>query len=88
MNDNSVNVYAQAKMKFSDLTTFSICTWVKFTYEVIYYCPCSVSRNHSKKFLQRIYNQLWSYCSEVETSDGEKDLVCSSLCKIYFIPKQ
>ena len=35
MNDNSVNVYAQAKMKFSDLTTFSICTWVKFTYEVI-----------------------------------------------------
>ena len=33
MNDDSVDVWAQAKMKFPDLTTFSICTWVKFTYE-------------------------------------------------------
>ena len=56
MNDNSVNVYAQAKMKFSDLTTFSICTWVKFTYEVIYYCPCLLFSTIPKS-LQNFYRE-------------------------------
>ena len=35
MNDNSVNVWAKTKIDFPELTTFTICTWVKFTYEVI-----------------------------------------------------
>ena len=34
MNDNSVNVWAKTKIDFPELTTFTICTWVKFTYEV------------------------------------------------------
>merc|ERR1712223_1964118 len=60
MNDNSVNVWAKTKIDFPELTTFTICTWVKFTYE-------------------RIFNQLWSYCVELSSNDGDTDLVCSSL---------
>ena len=35
MNDDSVDVWAQTKLAFPELTTFSICTWVKFSYEVL-----------------------------------------------------
>ena len=34
MNDDSVNVWAKSQFDFPELTTFTICTWVKFTYEV------------------------------------------------------
>ncbi len=34
MNDESVKVWAKSKTVLPELTTFSICTWVKFTYEV------------------------------------------------------
>ena len=59
MNDNSDNVWAKLKTSLPELSTFSICTWVKFTYE-------------------RIYNQIWSYCNDLPTSEGTL-LVCSSL---------
>ena len=34
MNDDSVKVWAKAQINFPELTTFTVCTWVKFTYEV------------------------------------------------------
>ena len=34
MNDDSDNVWAKLVTPLPELTTFSICTWVKFTYEV------------------------------------------------------
>ena len=34
MNDDSVLVWAKLKNELPELVTFSICTWVKFTYEV------------------------------------------------------
>ena len=34
MNDNSVETWARLKTPLPELTTFSICSWVKFTYEV------------------------------------------------------
>ena len=62
MNDDSINVWAKYNNKLPELTTFSICTWIKFTYE-------------------RIYNQLWSYCNNVQSKD-DINLVCSSLSKL------
>ena len=35
MNDDSVNVWATLKTDLPELVSFSICSWVKFTYEVI-----------------------------------------------------
>ena len=61
MNDDSVEVWARYQDKLPELTTFSICTWIKFTYE-------------------RIYNQLWSYCNNVQSKE-DINLVCSSLSK-------
>ena len=34
MNDDSDNVWAKLATPLPELNTFSICTWVKFTYEV------------------------------------------------------
>ena len=34
--------------------------------------------------LQRIYNQIWSYCNNVRTKQGDTNLVCSSLSKIIY----
>ena len=34
MNDESVDVWAKSKFDFPELTSFTICTWVKFSYEV------------------------------------------------------
>ena len=34
MNDDSVKVWAKAQINFPELTTFTVCSWVKFTYEV------------------------------------------------------
>ena len=99
MNDNSVNVWAKTKIDFPELTTFTICTWVKFTYEVYifnfsWYFSVFILASECKKilkiknkeifisFLQRIFNQLWSYCVELSSNDGDTDLVCSSLCKL------
>ena len=36
MNDDSVDVWAKVTDPMPELSTFSICTWVKFTYEVIF----------------------------------------------------
>ena len=36
MNDDSDNVWAKLNTDLPELSTFSICTWVKFTYERIY----------------------------------------------------
>ena len=59
MNDDSVNVWAKLNGSLPEMGTFSICTWVKFTYE-------------------RIFNQLWSYCNNLETSSGLM-MACSTL---------
>ena len=34
MNDESVKVWAKSKFDFPELESFTICTWVKFTFEV------------------------------------------------------
>ncbi len=34
MSDDSVNIWARLEDTIPELTTFSICTWVKFTFEV------------------------------------------------------
>ena len=34
MNDESVKVWAKSKFDFPELKSFTICTWVKFTFEV------------------------------------------------------
>jgi hypothetical protein len=34
MNDDSINVYAKLNSELPEMTTFSICSWVKFTFEV------------------------------------------------------
>ena len=34
MNDESVDVWAKSKFDFPELTSFTICTWVKFAFEV------------------------------------------------------
>ena len=34
MNDNSDTVWAKLTKPLPELNTFSICTWIKFTYEV------------------------------------------------------
>jgi hypothetical protein len=34
MNNDSINVYAKLNTEMPEMTTFSICSWVKFTFEV------------------------------------------------------
>ena len=34
MNDESVKVWAKSKFDFPELKSFTICTWVKFNFEV------------------------------------------------------
>ena len=34
MNDESVDVWAKSKFEFPELISFTICTWVKFAFEV------------------------------------------------------
>ena len=34
MNDESVDVWAKSNFNFPELTSFTICTWVRFSFEV------------------------------------------------------
>ena len=49
MNDDSVLVWAKLKNELPELVTFSICTWVKFTYEVRY-CTILLAKSQSNVF--------------------------------------
>ena len=92
MNDDSDSVWAKLNTKLPELSTFSICTWVKFTYERIYnqiwsYCNeqgtgkllvCSSLRFEPGMFVQNIAEQGFR-----QNTTGFREFLWNLVCGAY-----